>query len=80
MSGQLPRPSASAGAATSGRAVIRGKMAMSPVFELPATIPKIPPTVERVASPVFELPATIPEIPPPVERVTGGEQHVVRGG
>ena len=118
MSAQLPRPSASAGAATSGRAVIRGKMGiatqrqreramllaqadksrepaidktrsfnhsapatpssverahrllqcsamkqvdvalrartMSPVFELPATIPEIPPTVERAASPVLE--------------------------
>ncbi len=79
MSAQLPRPSASAGAA-SGRAVIRGKMAMLPAFEPPATIPEIPPTVERAASPVFELPATIPELPPPVERVTGGEQHVVMGG
>jgi hypothetical protein len=27
---------------------------MSPVFELPATIPEIPPTVERAASPVLE--------------------------
>ncbi len=131
MSAQLPCPSASAGTATSGRAVIRSKMGiaaqrqreqailltqvdksrepaidrtrafnrsapatpssvecahrllqrsamkqvdvavcartMSPVFELPATIPEIPPTVERVASPVFELPATIPELPSPVE-------------
>ena len=142
MSSQLPRPSASTGAA-SGRAVIRGKLSiatqqqreramllahvdksreptidktrafnraapatpssverahcllqhsamkqldvplrartMSPVLELPATIPEIPTTVERVASPVFELPATIPELPPPVERVSG-EQHVGGGG
>jgi hypothetical protein len=137
MSSELPRPSASAGAA-SGRAVIRGKLliatqqqreramllahvdksreptidktcafnraapatpssvkrahrllqrsamkqpdvplrarTMSPVLELPATIPKIPTTVERVASPVFELPATIPKLPPPVEQVAG--EHV----
>jgi len=53
---------------------------MSPGFKLPATNPKLPPTVERVMSPVFELPATIPELPPTVERVTGGEQHVVGGG
>jgi hypothetical protein len=52
---------------------------MFPVFELPATIPELPPTFERVASPVFELPATIPDFPPTVERVAGGE-HVVGGG
>jgi hypothetical protein len=52
---------------------------MSPVLELPATIPKIPTTVERVASPVFELPGMIPKLPPPVERVAG-EQHVGGGG
>ena len=142
MSSQLPRPSASAGAA-SGRAVIRGKLSIatqrqrkramllahvdksreptidktrafnraapttlssvecahrllqrsamkqldvslrartkSPVLELPATIPEIPTTVERVASPVVEMLATIPEHPPPVGRVTD-EQHVGGGG
>ncbi len=130
MSAQLPRPSASAGAAMSGRAASRGKLAearqrqreramllarvdksrepavdktrasnraapatpssverahrllqgsaikqvnvplrartMSPVFELPATIPKIPPTVKRIA---------ITELPPTVKRIAGGE-HV----
>jgi hypothetical protein len=55
------------------------KQTMSPVFELPATIPEIPATVKRVASPVFKLLATIPELPPPVERVAG-EQHVGGGG
>ena len=48
---------------------------MSPVLELPATIPKIPTTVERVAFLLLELPATIPKLPPPVERVSG-EQRV----
>ena len=48
---------------------------MSPVLELPATIPEIPTTVERVASLVVELPATIPKLPPPFERVLG-EQHI----
>ena len=48
--------------------------AMSPALELPATFPKLPPTIK-----VMELPATIPELPPTVDRVGGGE-HVVGGG
>jgi hypothetical protein len=110
MSAQLPRPSASAGAA-SGRAVIRSKIGIATQWQreqamllaqvdksrepaidktraLNRLAPATPSSIEgahcllqhsvmkqinvplraRTMSPVFELPATIPELPPTLER------------